>query len=289
MVPEEQPEVEELDEILVPEQILAHKDSKVRGKVARRYLMKFKNYSPMDAKWMEEAELGILSVIANESENSNLSVAEANLQSDKISFAEELWDACNACCDLRQFFFCIAFIGFVLGVFAAILFILTYFRPIGIKITLDNVKVNNYTVIKRIEENNQTYYAVYVLAYINFFFLATNPSKKYNVVYSNSTFQCLTRDMSLGVFTTSAFRQAPLASTNWTRVLLLDVPEPVPSALRSPIIQDAFVKDVVILQIKGAMAARFEVGGFYFPSLEDLINCTVMFNYLSQSNVSISC
>ncbi|MCO5598910.1 hypothetical protein L7F22_053009 [Adiantum nelumboides] len=57
MVPEEQPKVEELDEILVPEQILAHKDRKVRGKVARRYLVKFKNYSPMDAKWMEEAEL----------------------------------------------------------------------------------------------------------------------------------------------------------------------------------------------------------------------------------------
>ncbi|MCO5605644.1 hypothetical protein L7F22_059827 [Adiantum nelumboides] len=57
MVPKEQPEVEELDEILVPKQILAHKDRKVRDKVARRYLVKFKNYSPMDAKWMEEAEL----------------------------------------------------------------------------------------------------------------------------------------------------------------------------------------------------------------------------------------
>ncbi|MCO5597769.1 hypothetical protein L7F22_051851 [Adiantum nelumboides] len=57
MVPEEQHEVEELDEILVPKQILAHKDRKFRGKVARRYLVKFKNYSPMDAKWMEEAEL----------------------------------------------------------------------------------------------------------------------------------------------------------------------------------------------------------------------------------------
>ncbi|MCO5551305.1 hypothetical protein L7F22_004805 [Adiantum nelumboides] len=57
MVPEEQPEVEELDEILIPEQILAHKDRKVKGKVARRYSVKFKNYSPMDAKWMEEAEL----------------------------------------------------------------------------------------------------------------------------------------------------------------------------------------------------------------------------------------
>ncbi|MCO5573643.1 hypothetical protein L7F22_027415 [Adiantum nelumboides] len=57
MVPEEQLEVEELDEILVPKQMLAHKDWKVRGKVARRYLVKFKNYSPMDAKWMEEVEL----------------------------------------------------------------------------------------------------------------------------------------------------------------------------------------------------------------------------------------
>ncbi|MCO5553853.1 hypothetical protein L7F22_007379 [Adiantum nelumboides] len=57
MVHKEQPEVEELDEILIHEQILAHKDRKVKGKVARRYLVKFKNYSPMDAKWMEEAEL----------------------------------------------------------------------------------------------------------------------------------------------------------------------------------------------------------------------------------------
>ena len=54
---EEQPEVEELDEILVPEQILAHKERKVKGKVERRYLVKFKNYSPMDAKWMDEDEL----------------------------------------------------------------------------------------------------------------------------------------------------------------------------------------------------------------------------------------
>ncbi|MCO5598435.1 hypothetical protein L7F22_052530 [Adiantum nelumboides] len=57
MVPEEQPEVEELDEILVPEHILAHKDRKVIGKFARCYLVKFKNYSPTNAKWMEEAEL----------------------------------------------------------------------------------------------------------------------------------------------------------------------------------------------------------------------------------------
>ncbi|MCO5607382.1 hypothetical protein L7F22_061578 [Adiantum nelumboides] len=57
MVPEEQPKVEELDEILVSEQILAQKDRKVRGKVARHYLVKFKNYSLVDAKWMEKAEL----------------------------------------------------------------------------------------------------------------------------------------------------------------------------------------------------------------------------------------
>ncbi|MCO5555148.1 hypothetical protein L7F22_008690 [Adiantum nelumboides] len=57
MPAEDQPEVEELDEILVPEQILAHKERKVKGKVARRYLVKFRNYPPMDAKWMEEGEL----------------------------------------------------------------------------------------------------------------------------------------------------------------------------------------------------------------------------------------
>lgn len=46
---EPQPEVEELDEVLVPEPIVAHKGRKVRGKVSRRYLVKFKNYSAMDA------------------------------------------------------------------------------------------------------------------------------------------------------------------------------------------------------------------------------------------------
>ncbi|MCO5605563.1 hypothetical protein L7F22_059746 [Adiantum nelumboides] len=57
MPAEEQPKVEELDEVVVPEQVLAHKERKVKGKVARRYLMKFRNYLPMDAKWMEEGEL----------------------------------------------------------------------------------------------------------------------------------------------------------------------------------------------------------------------------------------
>ena len=57
MPAEVQPEVEELDEILVPKQVLAHKERKVKGKVARRYLVKFKNYPAMDAKWMEEGEL----------------------------------------------------------------------------------------------------------------------------------------------------------------------------------------------------------------------------------------
>ncbi|MCO5610823.1 hypothetical protein L7F22_065065 [Adiantum nelumboides] len=56
LVPEKQLEVEDFGEILVPEQILAHNKRKVRGKFARSYLVKFKNYSPMDAKWMEEVK-----------------------------------------------------------------------------------------------------------------------------------------------------------------------------------------------------------------------------------------
>ncbi|MCO5570160.1 hypothetical protein L7F22_023877 [Adiantum nelumboides] len=57
LLAEDQPEVKELDEILVPEQILAHKERKVKGKVTKHYLVKFRNYPPMDAKWMEEGEL----------------------------------------------------------------------------------------------------------------------------------------------------------------------------------------------------------------------------------------
>ncbi|MCO5571167.1 hypothetical protein L7F22_024901 [Adiantum nelumboides] len=55
--PDEQPEVEENEEILVLEQILAHKDTKTKGKARRRFLVKFKNYPALDAKWMEEEDL----------------------------------------------------------------------------------------------------------------------------------------------------------------------------------------------------------------------------------------
>ncbi|MCO5577860.1 hypothetical protein L7F22_031695 [Adiantum nelumboides] len=55
--PNEQPEVEENEEILIPEQILAHKDTKTKGKVRRKFLVKFKNYPALDAKWMEEEDL----------------------------------------------------------------------------------------------------------------------------------------------------------------------------------------------------------------------------------------
>ncbi|MCO5579327.1 hypothetical protein L7F22_033182 [Adiantum nelumboides] len=52
-----QPEVDELDEVLQPEQILAYKERRQGGRVVRRYLVKFKNYSAMDSKWMKEADL----------------------------------------------------------------------------------------------------------------------------------------------------------------------------------------------------------------------------------------
>ncbi|MCO5574639.1 hypothetical protein L7F22_028428 [Adiantum nelumboides] len=63
--PDEQPEVEENEEILVPEQILAHKDTKNKGKVQRRFLVKFKNYLALDAKWMEEEDLANTPQIVN--------------------------------------------------------------------------------------------------------------------------------------------------------------------------------------------------------------------------------
>ncbi|MCO5564013.1 hypothetical protein L7F22_017668 [Adiantum nelumboides] len=52
-----QPEVDELDEVLQLEQILAHKERRQGSRMVRRYLVKFKNYSAMDSKWMEEADL----------------------------------------------------------------------------------------------------------------------------------------------------------------------------------------------------------------------------------------
>ena len=52
-----QVEVEEQEEVLVPEQIISHHERKVKGRVARHYRVNFKNYSALDAQWMEEEEL----------------------------------------------------------------------------------------------------------------------------------------------------------------------------------------------------------------------------------------
>ena len=55
---EEPPEFDELEELLQPEAILRHADKILRnGKVLRKYLIKFKNYSFDDAKWMREPQL----------------------------------------------------------------------------------------------------------------------------------------------------------------------------------------------------------------------------------------
>ena len=45
------------EEVLVPEHIISHHERKVKGRVARRYRVKFKNYSVFYAQRMEEEEL----------------------------------------------------------------------------------------------------------------------------------------------------------------------------------------------------------------------------------------
>ena len=54
---EEQLEVAEENEVLVPEQSRSQQDHKVKGRIARRYRVKFKNFSTLDAQWMEKDEL----------------------------------------------------------------------------------------------------------------------------------------------------------------------------------------------------------------------------------------
>ena len=55
---EEPPRVDELEEVLESEQIISHQDRVLKGgKQTRRFLVKFKNYSPLDAKWMDTQEL----------------------------------------------------------------------------------------------------------------------------------------------------------------------------------------------------------------------------------------
>ena len=65
---EENPlEFDEQEEILQPKIILRHEDNLLRsGKTLRRYLVKFRNYPPKDALWMQESELTNSMDILNE-------------------------------------------------------------------------------------------------------------------------------------------------------------------------------------------------------------------------------
>ena len=65
---EEEPlEFDELEELLQPEAILRHEDKILQnGKVLRKYLIKFKNYSFDDAKWMMKPQLKDSMALVNE-------------------------------------------------------------------------------------------------------------------------------------------------------------------------------------------------------------------------------
>ena len=57
-IQEEPSEFDEQEEILIPDEIVGHKDKQLRnGKVVRTYLVKFKNYPLEDAQWMQETQL----------------------------------------------------------------------------------------------------------------------------------------------------------------------------------------------------------------------------------------
>ena len=51
-------EVDELEELLQSEQIVFNKDHKIKGGlIQRKYLVKFKNYPTLHAKWMHKFDL----------------------------------------------------------------------------------------------------------------------------------------------------------------------------------------------------------------------------------------
>ena len=57
-VKEDLPDVEETEELLIPEQIIHHQERELKsGKIIRKYLVKFKNYTPLDAQWMTQKDL----------------------------------------------------------------------------------------------------------------------------------------------------------------------------------------------------------------------------------------
>ena len=57
-VQEDPLEVDETEELLQPEQIIHHSERQLKsGKLHRKYLVKFKNYTTLDAQWMNEDDL----------------------------------------------------------------------------------------------------------------------------------------------------------------------------------------------------------------------------------------
>ena len=52
---QEPPKIIDNEEIVVPETILMHKEKELRGRLIKRYLLKFKNYPATEATWVDEA------------------------------------------------------------------------------------------------------------------------------------------------------------------------------------------------------------------------------------------
>ena len=66
-VEDDPPKFDEQEEILKFEIILRHEENLLRsGKTLRQYLVKFRNYPPEDARWMQESQLKDSMDILNE-------------------------------------------------------------------------------------------------------------------------------------------------------------------------------------------------------------------------------
>lgn len=174
---------------------------------------------------------------------------------------------CNCCCCLS-----LSLLLVVLIAIGIALFFILVLKPAKPEFNLESASVQNFKVVKEFEEFSN--FAIYLSMNIELVFSATNPNKV-AINYSPTQFNCVYRDVVLGVAKVPSFHQAAHSHSALTAVLVVNHIDILQSSSLD-LFNDVTVNDRVTLTINGPVEARVKVLGINSPKVEVSVHCRLV-------------
>lgn len=170
----------------------------------------------------------------------------------------------------------------VIGI--AIFFILVL-KPARPEFNLQSASIQNFKVEKEVQ--GVTNFAVYVSVNIALVFSASNPNKV-AIYYSPTQFNCVYKNVFLGVAKVPSFSQAAHSHSKLAASVAVDHVN-VLQASSVDLLNDATVNDKVMLTISGPVEARIKVLGINSPKVEVSVNCHLVIRPKEREIASRDC